>query len=344
MSLNAIKKFWFGERSYRSLIGTILIAGLLLMFLLTLYVQNFQKQFMPLEFLNWTYQLEFLNDAEPEHNDFIVIGDSRSRAGFIPLHNQELRSRNLSLGGGTAIEAYLTLQRYLERHTTDAIVLSIAPYHLSGADVVWQRSAKSGFLSAENISDIYAAAEELNDYAGEENHVSFPVLRYFYYQLPVVYRAELRTAATYPERSGINTSSYRQLAAEKGYAQVLRSAQPGGLSRETRLAEFTPSPLLDLYMRKTIALAKSKGIPVYWYTVPVSTLSCEAIATDYRQAFIAYQRKLVAETSLLQLNESACYAPELFTEPNHLNRAGAKAMTDDLITKLLGRQFSNPGQ
>ena len=326
------------ERPYRSFIISVAIATAVIFGLLTIYVHKYQSQFMPLEFLNWTYQQEFLDDSPAEHNDFIVIGDSRARAGFIPLHNREITSRNLSLGGGTPIEAYLTLKRYLKRHSTNAVVISIAPYHISSTDVFWERSVKSGFINFANVNDLRREATTANDDAKVFESAPFPTIKYAYFQTPIVYRAELRTALTYPERTAGNSAIYKQLAADRGYAALKRNTVSGGLSKETRLESFEHSALLTSYLIKTIRLAQEHDLPVYWYTAPVSTLSCAAIKESYRDGFIGLQLKLIADTGMVQLNERSCLAPEMFVEPNHVNPDGARIMTETLINRLLQHQ------
>ena len=106
---------------------------------LPLYCAHFQDYYMDDEYAMYHAQRDYLLENQ-DHNDVIILGDSRTKAGLMP----ELLSDstyNLALGGASPIEGYYSLREYLDNHPAPGtLILCYAPMHYMDVDTLWTRT------------------------------------------------------------------------------------------------------------------------------------------------------------------------------------------------------------
>jgi hypothetical protein len=324
----AINTFLFSTRSFLGYTWSILLCILVILAGLTVYTNFAKMHFLNTDYPNWKYQQDFLESPGGEHNDFIVLGDSKGRAGYDPLVATDTVSRNMSLGGGSTIEAYHTLKKYLERNSTDSVILTIAPYHLVKLNVFWGRTIKFQYLTAEELQQVLS-----QDAALEQpffSPVALPMLRYYSNYLPFAYRAELRNAFL-QGRYAQNKAIYDSKARHRGLYFQSQNERSEGLSFDTNHEKIIPVPLVDLYMQKITKLADENGIRVYWYTSPLNTPSCNALHKGYQITFDAYLDSLESRFGLGVLNGRNCIDPDYFGDRGHMNRRGATLNSKKIV-------------
>jgi hypothetical protein len=318
--ITAINNFLFSVRSFLGYTWSILLCILVILAGLTVYTNVAKMNFLNTDYPNWKYQQDFLKSPGGEHNDFIVLGDSRGMAGYDPLVATDAVSRNMSLGGGSTIEAYHTFKKYLDKNSTDSLILTIAPYHLTKMDVFWTRTIKFQYMTAEELQQVLNQDAKLEQpYFAD---VPLPMLRYYSNYLPFAYRAELRNAFL-QERHAQNQAVYDINAHHKGLQFQGQKERTEGLSSDTNHEQIIPIPLLDLYMQKIAALADEHDVRVYWYTSPINTPSCKALHKGYQVTFDAYLDSLESRFGIGVLNRSNCLDPDYFGDRGHMNRRGA---------------------
>jgi hypothetical protein len=310
----------FQERSYRFMLLAMSASTLCLIAILTLYVNGWKMHFLNHDFTNWKYVQDFLAEGSGEHNDFILLGDSRARSGFDPLAVADIRTRNLALGGGSTIEAYYTLQHYLKNNTVDSVILSIAPYHFSKLDVFWTRTVKYRYLEPAEFREVMrldAAATE--PYFGDR---LMPMAYYYRTYFPFVFRAELRNSFM-QNRFKSNLALYEHTVVHRGLQFQGQNKRSEGLSLDVNHKTVEPLGIVDIYMEKLAKLATENDIRLFWYTAPMNTPTCNAIAESYRDSFHHYLDRLNARFHMTLLSRINCMDPDNFGDRGHLNRRGA---------------------
>jgi hypothetical protein len=310
----------FRERSYRFMLLAMIANTLFLIAALTLYVNVWKMHFLYHDYVNWKYVQDFLVEGSGEHNDFIVLGDSRVMAGYDPLAVTDIRTRNLALGGGSTIEAYFTLQRYLRSNTVDSVILSITPYHLAKLDVFWTRTVKFRFLEPAELREVLRL-----DAATTEPYFAdrlMPMADYYSTYFPFAFRAELRNSFM-QHRFSTNLALYEHNVAHRGLQFQGQNERTEGLSSDVNHKSIVPLPILDIYMEKLAKLAAENDIRLFWYTAPINTPTCNAIAEGYRDTFHHYLDSLNSRFEMTVLSGIHCMDPDNFGDRGHLNRRGA---------------------
>src|SRR5215207_326508 len=93
----------------------------------------------------------------------LIVGDSRAKASLLPERLGE-GSQSLTLPGGSAIELYHAVDRYLRRHPAPRhVVLSISAVHFADSFIFWERPVKFGYLNEGEVAQVLAQAERLHD-------------------------------------------------------------------------------------------------------------------------------------------------------------------------------------
>jgi len=328
--------FLLRTQQFRTVAYGIALSIILPFIALVIYVNTAQMQFLSIDYPNWKYQQDFLGSHAGEHNDLIVLGDSRVMAGYDPLVANDISSRNLSVGGATAIEVYYILKKYLEHNTADNLILSLSPQHVQGMDVFWQRTVKFRFLSAQELKRVFTddAATTAPYFADTQ----WPLIEYYRSYLPFAYRAELRNAL-WQSRYSVNKAAYALNKQHKGLQFQGIAERSDRIGREQKLSEIKAVPVLDIYLQKTAELAKANNIQIFWYTAPINTPTCEALQPNYVPSFDEYLDSIESRFGFTILSRIGCWDPKYFGDRGqHVNPRGStrntKAMVDLLQDKL----------
>ena len=129
---------------------------------LSLYCALFPMWYMDGEYAMYKQQKDYIT-GNGEYNRVLIMGDSRTKAGFIP---DELSNDcyNLALGGTTPIEGYYALKEYLEYHPApEYVVMAYAPMHYMDVDALWTRNIYFHVMNPEDAGELFLIAAEYED-------------------------------------------------------------------------------------------------------------------------------------------------------------------------------------
>lgn len=109
---------------------------------------------------------------------FIVVGDSTaSRA--LPLSEGTTGSaRSFAVHGGTTIDSYFLLRRYLERHQPPPCIVLITSYGAAGRSYperFWSLFVSQNFYRSGELEELYALSSRLDTYPASD--LSYPIYR-----------------------------------------------------------------------------------------------------------------------------------------------------------------------
>lgn len=296
-------------------------------------VLNYKNIYMNQEYPMWSSIKHKMNSNHHGEYNFLFIGDSRAKTGFIPqeFDSHVLKSLNLSIGGGTPIEAYFSLKSYLS-HNKDApvkyLLFSYAPFHLMIQDSYWNRTVRFDFLETEDYKSILKVVEKLDDrstlgdieskqsdlYTGKYLIEFFKGITLFRWQ-------KNKEVSVHLEKS-------------HDHYYFGRNNEANSFSQETEFLNFKPSKLLNFYFEETLALAKEHNIKLYYYTMPLSKLSYDKTSSDFIQSYNLYIQNISKKYNMLNLNSLHYCENSYFGDASHLYR-GATIITSDIRKKFI---------
>ena len=295
---------------YKKFCGVLFITFVML-YTSTLYFGiHYQHIYEVQEYPMWKYNEDVVRTKNSVVQKILAIGDSRMKAAFKPsLFNENMM--NLSLGGGTPIEGYYTLQNYLLTNPKpENIIISYSPFHLVMQDTFWHRSVRYKYLKKSEYSEIIGYARVLNDDTLGELH------RWKYYLTPNPYLRSISKGLR-KKRWKNYEPVYNSLIIEKGHSYFGKNAGSSALNTETQFDEFRHSKLIDFYLKKLIKLAAENNITIFWYTVPFNNSSCEAINDKFRQEYDKYVYSL-EKTGVNVIRGISCVSDSSFGDSSHL--------------------------
>lgn len=273
----------------------------------------------------------------------IVLGDSRAVAGIIPAL-LPMRTTNLAFGGGTPVETYYAARHALRCPDKPArAIVSISMFKFVEEDIIWERTMRFGFLSAAELHAVEAEADALRDpalrLAANLNHVPAAALGWLYLaRFPPLYFNSLMCGCPryrYRENRRIEAAVLRT----RGYSTFPPPITPDRIGVEALFDAFTPSPLLDHYFDKLIALLVSHGIQVDLVAAPINRSTFDRISPAVRQQFDRYFRSYAARYPGVRLVGTTLprWPDRYFSDVyQHMTPAGATLFSRWLGACLLG--------
>jgi hypothetical protein len=301
------------------------------------YVELFPENVFPQEYTVWRSQFDFAGDRDTPPVERIVLGDSRVLAAALPGVLGP-KARSLALGGATAIEVYYLLRRHLAHHPPPrAAVISFAPFHLEGAKWFWERAVKWKALEAGEVFEVFRRAESLGDSRtlGDDSRRRL-VLRWLGYRanLPAIYAPELRASRLLGRRRG-NLRNMDELEADAGHYFFGRRETSSGPASEVGHTAFNASPLIDVYLRDTFALAEEHGIAVVFAAMPVNRTSFQGLRPSFLADYRTYVAHLARDHPGVRFAAEPWVLPDdHFGDPGHVNRRGAQVVSERLAALL----------
>lgn len=244
----------------------------------------------------------------------VIIGDSRAKAGLIP-NRLGINWYNFSIGGATPIEGYYTLEHLINSgNRIDNIILSYGPLHLINQYTFWHRNAKFHFLTPYQHIKIDSLASNLKDpiFGTDKNW-------YDYWLKPGVYFGDIKDSLVkLNENHKKNIKVSRILHLSKGHYFFGKNESSSGYNQEANMdGIFKASPVLNDYLDKTINLAKSENIDIFWVTAPYNQSSMNKIEDEFNTGFDNYIR---GKTDLIPLTLSHSLPDHCFGDPSHIYR------------------------
>ena len=293
------------------------------------FVLNYKMLYLSPEYPIWMHVKNVINSKTDDDIKLLVIGDSRAKAGFIPNENKGIKSFNLSLGGGTPVEGYFTLLKYLKRNKLpEKIVISYTAGHLSGGNLYWPKTVPFEFLADNEYQEIERLALQLNELPITASNQEFGD-----YKFPNKYRSQFRNGIS-ERRWSKNKKILEECELSKGHHFFGTSSGSNRLNRLNRLnyeatsskTEFNESKLQGYYLNKLLELARTNNIELYFYIMPFNQSSFEKANKPYLKSYTNYILNLSVKYKMTLCNVPFFMKNEYFGDPSHLFK-GAKKST-----------------
>lgn len=318
------------------------ISQLILTFIFTAIVWTnlfnfFSLRIHPYDYPMWKYKFEILNN--PSINpEIIVLGDSLPNAAISP----ELISNNminLSLSGGTPIEAYIFLFHYLETHKKPKrIVLSFNPDSFHFQETYYYHAMMFNLFTFEELIELgpYLTTQKALYLQGKdlpENLKSYMIKNQYYrtlYWLDLIIsklsisKYQLSSLPNFFDENifSINRNILSEISTSRG--QHFFSADgTSTIPSQFLKRSFAPDRIHSIYFEKLLALIDRNAISVSLITPPLNVIYKSHLETDYFLKYFNYIKnfnnlypKLKFSTNVLFLN------PENFNDPDHVNSKG----------------------
>lgn len=305
--------------------GSVLLFAIF-MVLMSIYIRWAPMSYMNAEYPMWAYTREVMNSTLTPAPRLLVLGDSRAQAGYDPSLVED-ETYNLALGGTTALESYYILKNYLQNNESpQALVISIAPLHLTKMDSFWARTVRSFFLDWEDYQEIFAISGDIRS----KTLGSTPWLTFVENRLPFAYFSDL-VSGKFALRAKQNEKVRDYVTEHRGHHHFGTLDGASAPNQEAnRQKPFKPSPYLTHYLEKLFALAREKDIPTYWYTMPFNEGSCESLLSGYREAYDTFITDVAGRYGVEILKRFNCQPDSLFGDPSHLYGEGVVRETRKL--------------
>jgi hypothetical protein len=325
-----IVKFLRGTCLY--ILAVYIICMLIVNMCLVYKPATFNSQGM--DYTLWTEQMKRIDSKSEFRN--VVIGDSRGNAGFDPLKFGG-QWQNLSLMGGSLIEAYLTYHRHIKSdNRLDTLLIMFSVQHMEEEPRWFSRNAISYQLIDEDELEILESKErEQNWFYGYGKTTSRADLhlrqirrRLRFYNFPLNFLDNFEKGfkdLLYRKKmdDSIRTSIVHSLRTTRGHVGYGKAEADStvGLSAD---GTFSLTYINRYYFEKLLTELESAGTKVFFFVAPHNESSCRVFSgsrheASMRSALDSFQKKypnLTVETGLMCLPDSC------FGDPSHLNLRG----------------------
>lgn len=285
------------------------------------------ERYMDGEYPYWMQQKTATHE-ERGKREILFLGDSRVKMGIRAEFFAE-NAYNLSLGGGSPIEMYVTLRDYLACHETPrAVIIAFAPMHYQGHGEYKERALYFHYLKQQDVDEVNRRCLALD---GKD---FTKASRQYAYRLPTIYMKPV-LRSLWNDRTAYNQETFQKAEAAKGRM----FGQDDKRKNEVRTPEagsraFVPMKTLDYYMGELLTLCTSRGIPVYVEQLPMGNPGREQLeASGYLEAYRSYIQSLADRYGVEAETEIPLYPADAFQDDSHLNNAGAERFTAELRAK-----------
>ena len=272
---------------YLALLALIASAGFALVWA---WVAAMPLAYLDPEYPAWRAKLELLRRCDL--GDVLLLGDSRAAVDVMPAL-LPVRTTNLAVGGGEAIEAYAVLTRALACPLPPRrVVISLDAAHFTRPDLFWERSVRFGFLGSADLALLRRTTWETGDasFATPKLPDGLPAAlraRLYAWRFPPLYFSSL-------VRGGVilrlwrNQARFAAVLAARGHYFFGRDAGSSTVAVEGHMASFAPLPLLDRYFDRMLALLEARGIPADFVAMPMNRTTGTAVRPAVRAGFARY--------------------------------------------------------
>jgi hypothetical protein len=277
----------------------------------------------------WLVEQEDIIRARVESQpapDVQVVGDSVARSGLLAsaLVDDGLVARNDAIPAGGTPKTYLLLARqFAEGRIPKALVIAHSPHTfgqiryevLIGSFAHWSEVPSLVVQSDSWTDALYGVFTRLSWILMHRDS-----LRDLITKGDTSFFADAKVPHYFPPDTD-RVASYAQDAAKGRYdTSVLR---PGITDSYTK--PFVVKEMNDYYFRQILSLARSKGVAVFWITLPSPARVIEArAALGYEADMLAYLRPFEQRGDLTILRgEFVEYPDSMFRDLLHLNDAGS---------------------
>ncbi len=254
------------------------------------WVATMPLAYLDPEYASWLAKRRMLEACDL--GEVLVVGDSRAAVSVVPML-LGVKTTNLAVGGGQAIEAFVAVSRALDCPLPPRrVVVSLNAGHFVRPDMFWERSVRFGFLNRAELAEVLHTAEALGDrsvLAPRHDDGLAPLLRGFLYAIrfPTLYFNGVLKGGVFL-RLWQNRASLQAGLASRG--QYFFGTDPGSsaIAAEGSLDRFTPLPVQDHYFRRLLAVLAERGIPVDFIAMPLNRSTHAHVLAAVERDYAAY--------------------------------------------------------
>ena len=277
------------------------------------------------EYGSWLQPKDF-TQSKHENVDVLLLGDSRMKIGVDPAILSE-SAYNMALSGCNPIDMYYSLQRYLKNNDAPKLVIiGYAPTHLTHMENYTERSLYFHYLSEDEVQE---ANENIRKYDGKD--MTGEYIKYKY-RSPAIYLTgvlhNLRKNAKVA-----NEVEYAQLAEQRGamFLEAVKAPTDQVRPEETKAMDFSPLASLDFYLRETIQLCQTNGIPVMIIQFPMGEYGIEKLKeSGYLVTYKTYMEDIRDQYGIPVQTDIPMYTNDMFADNSHLNRNGNRVFSNEI--------------
>jgi hypothetical protein len=261
-------------RSHRYLLG--LGVGVALTFgLVWVYVLVFPMAFLEGGYALWSAKQSFVSSCDL--GKAIILGDSRPEAAIDP-RGLDIPTRNISLGGGSPLEAYFFVFRALRCSPAPRqVVLSFAMRDFTSvSEYLWEFGARFGVVDYGELNDISSTAQAIGDPSVENVNSRIGVggkLRNLLYASqfpPLDFNALL--ASRLFGRYAMNEFILTKTRAALGHVRYVfdGTVLPPGAVPGAIPGDFNALPVQSAFFDRILALLQQRNIQAVFVSMPIS--------------------------------------------------------------------------
>lgn len=297
----------------------------------------------PMAYEGRDYPLSLAKDkliAQCRPNQIVVFGDSRAVVGVLPTV-MNVPVENLAFPGASPVETYFFVRRILRCPEPPRLVVIAHSASMYPKDeFFWSLFAGLGVLSTADIRSVEANARALGDdelkHAERPSAVPYAVLPELYaMRFPPLYFGVL-TGGYVAARWRYNERAMHEAVISSGRSSFGTADGSDSISGEVEMVNWHVSPLVNVYLNRTLALLATHHVPVVIMTMPINASTCERLPSEIQPRFSAYLTKIARANPNVKLVDSTipCWPDQFYGDAWHFNMSGTLAYSRKLQTVL----------
>jgi len=271
--------------------------------------------------------------------DHLVIGDSSGLHGIMPRKITE-NSFSVALSGASAMDTYFVLRRLQNLQIERSILLTNSMMSRNHYEIdFWERFVMLGTYGFQELREIYSLGEKNNIFPFNEYSLPHFILKYLQNKLFMNHHFYL--ALLDAPRAIVRSWNFRDNFAEElemhhGFIHYPSSRQLNELEFVSPYAKILNGPLAisatdDFFIRKTIELAKEKGVPIDFFELPQGPLPQKPEILKFQDFHRNYFLALEKEYENFHFHQLKTQLKrEHFFDFIHLNEIGALIIADEI--------------
>lgn len=304
--------------------------------LVTFYIIKFRFGFEGDDYISYKYALD--KSKQVDVYDILALGDSRMQTFFSPHHmGGNLKTLNLSLPGGSPIEAYYLMKKMLDNGIkVKHVLIGFGGQHYENTQS-YDMAIPFGFYTYNDFCDI------LQHKIDEDNwkHLSRSDYFKYWYCAPSQYGYKLINGL-FLGRLKKNSQHYEDL--QRALGHDVYDGPRGEWNEKVAkskivFSNFHPSGFIKIYVRKLLNLCINNKINVLIVNLPVMEGS-RYVTDTYNENLKKYlldfaQYDIEVDTVIPK------YKFDCFTDYLHGNNKGASKFTSMLKNKYFNENRTN---
>jgi hypothetical protein len=330
------------ELSFRSFAAQAGAAFLVTWGIVWIYIAAFPMAYQSRDYPLMRAKEQLLAQCRP--NAVVVFGDSKVVAGVLPSV-MNIPVENLAFPAATPVETYFFAKRLLRcPETPRLVVIAHSASQYPQDKFFWSILTSAGVLDTADIHAVEADANTLGDdeleRAERPNAVPLALLPELYaIRFPPLYFGNL-LGGYVAARWRYNERAYQETILSGGRSSFGTADRSDGVGDEAAMTDWQVSPLINLYMNRTLDLLAAHHVPVVIITLPMNDATCAHLPPVIQPRFSAYLAGIAEAHPNVELADPTipCWPDHYFGDDMHFNMSGALSYSHRLqyiLTALL---------